>query len=221
MSPIKESSSQVSGSHTESLLGNQTRSTQVQCPKDSEEQQPEIQRNETDMTNYDSGNENNSPPKRSTSQVEERLVRDNITTELYMPLSSTIVQRRKKELLYVPLDFENNLTTDALVDSGAYVSAIDQKELDINKQQAPSKILKINDPSSFQTQVANGQLEKRKATATFKFDIGGNIFAEHFVVITNLTGTIIGLHFMRHYTWLHPSPTIDNATQQCIKRNKC
>ena len=31
-------------------------------------------------------------------------------------------------MLYVPLDFENGLTLDALVDSGAYVSAIAQKK---------------------------------------------------------------------------------------------
>ena len=46
-------------------------------------------------------------------------------------------------MFYVPLNFEKGLTIDALVDSGAYVSAIAQKELDSIKQQAPSNILKI------------------------------------------------------------------------------
>ena len=46
--------------------------------------------------------------------------------------------------------------------------------------------------------MANSELEKPTATATPKFDIGDHIFAEHFVVIKNLTGPIIGLHFMRH-----------------------
>ena len=46
--------------------------------------------------------------------------------------------------------------------------------------------------------VANGQLEKPTATATLKFDIGDHIFAEHFVVLKNVTGLIIGLHFMKH-----------------------
>ena len=115
-----------------------------------------------------------------------------------MPLSSTIVLKRKKKMLYVPLDFMNGLTIDALVDSGAYVSVIAQKELDTIKQQTPSNILKIDDPPNFQNQVANGQLEKPTATATLKFDIGDHIFAEHFVVMKNLTGPIIGLHFTRH-----------------------
>ena len=196
--PIKETPSQVSGSDTESLLENQTRSTPIQCPNDSKKQQNEIQRDERDLTIYGNGDVNNFPPKITTSQIEERIVRDDITNELYMPVSSTIVLKRKKEMLYVPLDFEKGLTIDALVDSGAYVSAIAQKELARTKQQAPSNIIKIDEPPTFQTKVADGQLEKPIATATLKFDNGDHIFAEHFVLMKNLTGPLIGLPFMRH-----------------------
>ena len=59
------------------------------------------------MTTRDNGDDSISPPKITTSQIEEQLVRDDITNELYMPLSSTIVLERKNEMLYVPLDFEN------------------------------------------------------------------------------------------------------------------
>ena len=197
-SPIKETSPQVSVSSTEPLLGSQTKSALVLSLKDSKKPNSEIQRNEIDMTTCDSGDDNISPPAITIPQIEERLVRVDSTNELYMPLSSTIVLKRKKEMLYVPLDFENGLTIDALVNSGAHVSAIAQKELDRIKQQSPSNILKIDDPPNFQIQVANGQLEKSTATATLKFDIGDHIFAEHFVVMKNLTGPIIGLHFMRH-----------------------
>ena len=196
--PIKETSPQKSGSDTESPLENQTRNIPVQCLDDSNNQQVEIQRNEIGLTTYDDGDGNISPPEITTSQIQEQLVRDGNTNELFMPLSSTIVLKRKKEMLYVPLDFENGLKIDALVDSGAYVSAIAQTELDRIKQQAPSKILKIDDPPNFQIQVANGQLEKPTATAALKFDIGDHVFAEHFVVMKNLTGPIIGLHFMKH-----------------------
>ena len=127
MSPIKETSSQVSGSDTESLPENQTRSIAVQCPNDSKKQQNKIQRNETDLTTYGNRDDNISPPEITTSQIEEQLVMDDNTNELYLPLSSTIVLKRKKEMLFVPLDFENGFTIDALVDSGAYVSAIAQK----------------------------------------------------------------------------------------------
>ena len=60
-----------------------------------------------DMTTHDSGDDNIPPPKITISQIEERRVRDDITNELYMPLSSTIVLKRKKEMLFVPLDFDN------------------------------------------------------------------------------------------------------------------
>ena len=105
-----------------------------------------------------------------------------------MPLSSTTVLKRKKGKLYILLNFENGLTIDALVDSGAYVSAIAQKELNRIKQQPPSNILKIDETTNFQIQVANGQLEKPIATATLKFDIGAHIFPKRFVVMKNLTG---------------------------------
>ena len=86
------------------------------------------------------------------------------------------------------------------------MSSIAQKELDKIQQQSQSNILKIDDPPNFQIQVANGQLKKPTATATLKFDIGDHIFAEHCVVMKNLTGPIIGLHFMRHN-----SVVIDNT----------
>ena len=96
------------------------------------------------------------------------------------------------------MDFDNILTVDALVDSGAFVSAIAQDDLDTIKQKAPNNILKIDDPPNFQIQVANDQLEKPLTTTTLKFEIGGNTFAENFVVMKKLTEPIIGLHFMRN-----------------------
>ena len=98
----------------------------------------------------------------------------------------------------MPLEFGNNLTVDAVVDSGAFVSAVAQDDLETIKHKAPNNILKIDDLPNFQIQVANGQLEKPLSTATQKFEIGDNSFAEHFVVMKKLTGPIIGLHFMRN-----------------------
>ena len=158
--PIKETSPQVSVSSTEPLLENQTRSALVPSLHDSKKPSPEIQRNEIDMTTWDSGADNISPLQCQFRKIQERLVRYDNTNEFYMPLPSTIVLKRKKEMLYVTLDFKNGLTVDALVDSGAYVSAIAQKELDRIKQQSPSNFLKIDDPPNFQIQVASGKLEK-------------------------------------------------------------
>ena len=179
-SPMKETSPQVSGSRTELFLGNQSGSTPVQSLNDSKKRLYEIQRHEMNMTANDNGYKNISPPKITTSQTEEQLLRDDFTKELYMPLSSTILLKRIKQMLYVPLSFENGLTIDSLVNSGAYISAITQSELDRIKKQAPSNIFKFNDRPNFQIQVANGQLEKPISTVTLKFDFGDNIFAEHF-----------------------------------------
>ena len=134
----------------------------------------------------------------ATPLIEEGLVRDEQTNEIYLPLKFRVVLKRKQEMLYVPPDFEKNLTLDALVDSGAFVGAIAQDDLETVKQKAPNNMLKIDDPPNFQIQVANGQLEKPFSTATLKFEIGDNSFAEHFVVMKEVTGPIIGLHFMRN-----------------------
>ena len=82
--------------------------------------------------------------------------------------------------------------------SGAFVSEIAQIDLDTIKQKAPKDILKIDDPPNFQIKVAKDQLEKPLATTALKFRTGDNNFAEHFVVMSKLTGPIIGWHFMRN-----------------------
>ena len=138
------------------------------------------------------------PLTTATPLIEEGLVRDEQKNEVNLPLTSTVVSKQKQGMLYVPLDFENNLKVDALVDSRLFVSAIAQDDLETIKQKAPNNILKIDDPPNFQIQVANGQLEKPLSTATLKFENGDNSFAEHFVLMKKLTGPIIGLHFMRN-----------------------
>ena len=97
--PLKETSPQVSGSSTEPLLGNQNWSMPVQSLKNSKICQFEIQRHETNMTANDNGDGTISLPKITTSQIEEQLVRDDITNELYLPLCYTDVLKRKKEML--------------------------------------------------------------------------------------------------------------------------
>ena len=140
------------------------------------------------------------PPPFTTANplVEEWLVKDEKTNEIYLPLTSTVVLKRKQGMLYVRRDFENNLTVDALLDSGAFVNAFSQNDLDTIKEKALNNFLKIDDPPNFQIQVANGQLEKPLPTTTLKFEIEDNAFPEHFVVMKNLTGPKIGLHFIRN-----------------------
>ena len=87
------------------------------------------------------------PLTTATPLIEEGLVRDEPKNEVYPPLTSTVVLKRKQGMLYVPLDFENNITVDALVDSGALVSAIAQDDLETIKQKSANIILKIEEPS--------------------------------------------------------------------------
>ena len=115
-------------------------------------------------------------------------MRDEQTNEVYLPLTSTVVLERKQEMLYVSLDFENNLTVDSLVDSGAFVSAIAQDDWDTIEQKAPRNLVKIDDPPSFPIKTTNGQLEKPLSTATLKIEIGDKTFAEQLVVVKKLTG---------------------------------
>ena len=56
--------------------------------------------------------------------IEERLVSDELTNELFFPPSSTVLLERKQAMFHVPVDFENNLTLDAFVDSRAYVRSM-------------------------------------------------------------------------------------------------
>ena len=90
------------------------------------------------------------------------------------------------------------ISVNALVDSGIYVNAFAQNDQDTIKQKVPNIILKINDPPIFQTEVANGQLEKPLATSTLKLEIVEKFFAEHFVEKEKLRGPKIGFHFMRN-----------------------
>ena len=94
-------------------------------------------------------------------------------------------------MLYLPLDYENDSTIDVLADSGVYVPAIAPSEIDRINQQASSKNFKVDDPPKFQVQVANGHLEKPIATVTLEFVIGDHSFAQHFVVLKNLTRPIL------------------------------
>ena len=183
---------------TEQSSGKQTKNEPVpflDCPKKSS---TNTQNTEQHVVTTPNGLTTTPLLTTATPLIEEGLVRDEQTNEVYLPLTSTVVLKRKQEMLYVPLDFENNPTVDALVHSGAFVSAITQDDLETIKQKAPNNILKIDDPPNFQIQIANGQLEKPLSTATLKSEIGDNSFAEHFVVMKKLTGPIIGLHFMRN-----------------------
>ena len=160
MSPPKGTQPQNHVVATEQPSGNQTGNEPVQFLDCSKNSSTNTQNTEQHVLTTLNGDTTTPLLTTATPLFEEVLMRDEQTNETYLPLTSTVVLKRKQELLYVPLDFENKLAVDALVDSRAYVRAIVQDDLDTIKQKAPNNILKIDDPLNFQIQVANGQLEK-------------------------------------------------------------
>ena len=145
-SPPKETQPQNHVDTTEQPSGNQTGSEPVSFLDCSKNYFTNTQYTEQHEVNTPNGDTTTPPLTTATPLIEERLVRDEQTNEIYLPITSTVVLKRKLEMLYVPLDFENNLTVDALVDSRAFVSAIAQDDLETIKQNAPNNILKIDDP---------------------------------------------------------------------------
>ena len=81
------------------------------------------------MTTNHSGNDKIRPLTKTYPQIEKRLVTDENTNELYVPLSSTMVLKRKKGRLYVILEIKNSLSVDASVHSRACISAFAQLEM--------------------------------------------------------------------------------------------
>ena len=171
-SPPKAPQPQNHVDTTEQSSGNQTGNEPVLFLDCSKNYSTNTQNTEQHVVTTPNGDTTTPLLTTATPLIDEGLVRDEQTNEVYLPLTSTVVLKRKQEMLYVPLDLENNLTVDALVDSEAFVSAIAQDGLETIKQKTPKNILKIDDPPNFQIQVANGQLEKPLSTATLKFEIG-------------------------------------------------
>ena len=108
---------------TEHPPGHQTGNEPVLLLNCSKNRATDIENSEQHVTTTISG-DTLFLPITTTPLIEEELVRDEQTNEVYLPLTSTVVLKRKQAMLYVPLDLENNLTVDALVDSGAFVKGI-------------------------------------------------------------------------------------------------
>ena len=137
---------------TEHSPGNQTGNEPVPFLKCCTNRPTDIQNSEQHVTTTLSGETTIPHLTTTTPLIEEGFVRDEQTNELYLPLTATVVLKRKQEMLYEPLLFEKNLTVYALVDSEAFVSAIAQNDLDTKKEKTPNNILKNDNPPNFQIQ---------------------------------------------------------------------
>ena len=68
--------------------------------------------------------------------------------DVYIPLMSAITLKRKRRMLFIPLDFENT-RIDALVDSGAYINVISEKDADKIQTEAKATIIARAPPPPF------------------------------------------------------------------------
>ena len=117
----------------------------------------------------------------------------------YIPLMSAITLKKERRMLFIPLDFENT-RIDALVDSGAYINVISEKDADKMQTEANAIIITRAPPPPFKIQYANTELEKALATYTMRFKIGDYTFEETFIIMTKTSYPIIGLAFLRKHS---------------------
>ena len=116
----------------------------------------------------------------------------------YIPLMSAIALKKKKRMLFLPIDF-NSVKIDALVDSGAYINAISERDAEKLRQDANQCIIHKAPPPPFKVQYANAELEQPLATYTLRFKIGNYTFEETFIVMNQMSFPIIGLAFLRKH----------------------
>ena len=89
----------------------------------------------------------------------------------YIPLMSAIALKKKKPMLFLPVEI-NTVKIDALVDSGAYINAISERDTEKLRQNASQCIVNKAPPPPFKVQYANAELEQPLATHTLRFKIG-------------------------------------------------
>ena len=116
----------------------------------------------------------------------------------YIPLMSAFALKKKKRMLFLPLDF-NTVNIDALVNSGAYINAISGRDAEKLRQNASQCIFNKASPPSFNVQYANAELEQPLATYTLCFKIGDYSFEETFIVMNQTSFPILGLAFLRKH----------------------
>ena len=149
----------------------------------------------TSHSNDDKRRRNNGIPRRSRRH--QKFIQHNKHSD-FIPLMSAIALKKKKRMLFLPLDF-NTTKIDALVDSGAYISAISEKDAEKFRQNASQCIVSKAPPPPFKAQYANAELEQPLATYTLRFKIEDYTFEETFIVMNQASFPIIGLAFPRKH----------------------
>ena len=106
--------------------------------------------------------------------------------------------QEEKENAFLPVEF-NTVKIDALVDSGAYINAISERDAEKLRQNASQCIVNRAPPTPFKVQYANAELEQPLATYTLRFKIGDYTFEETFIILNQTSFPIIGIAFLRKH----------------------
>ena len=122
----------------------------------------------------------------TNKQLNKIVITDLDTSEKCIPIFSAINLKKKRKMLFAPMDF-NNLSVDAL-----------ESEYQKIKSVSPDNILKEMDPPTFKVQVANGDIGTPTITVQLHFELGDWTFKETFIVATKMTGPILGLLFLKN-----------------------
>ena len=118
--------------------------------------------------------------------------------DTYIPLHSTIILKKRRRMLYLPLEF-GEMTMDGLVDSGAFINAMSWSDYNAIKMNNDNCMLKKYPQPPFKIECANAQLEQPIATADIQFKIGTYTFTDTFVVPSKTSFPIVGLNFLRNH----------------------
>ena len=114
----------------------------------------------------------------------------------YVPLTTNLGLKKKRRMLYVPMDF-GKLTLDDLADTGALSRVIPDADLRKIRLIAPQSIIKEGPAPNVQIMVANEQLETPRSTVELKFEVGDIDFHKIFIVMEKLASPLIGLSFLQ------------------------
>ena len=109
---------------------------------------------------------------------------------------SAITLKKKRRILFSPIEIKS-VKTEALLQSGAYIIAISERDAKRNRHVGNQCIMNEAPPPPLKVHYANGELEQPLATCTMQFKFGACTFKETFTIMTQTSFCIIGLSFPR------------------------
>ena len=107
----------------------------------------------------------------TNQQLNVIAITDPTTDEQCVLILSAITLKIKGKMLFAQMYF-NNLSLDALINSGALVNCLPENKIEKIKSISPDNILKEMDPPTFKLQVANGDIEAPTKPVQLQFEIG-------------------------------------------------